>query len=108
MITKGFTLYYIEKSSRSWKSHENAASPSAISGNRLARAVEADREQSLTRLRLVVAVPALMARQALAEGKNRALYQRVLAACTGRPAGDIQLRLVAAGLSAALSEASRY
>ena len=43
----------------------------------------ADREQSLTSLRLVVAVPALMARQALAEGKNRALYQRVLAA---RPA----------------------
>lgn len=74
----------------------------------LAQAVEADQEQSLTRLRLVVAVPALMARQALDEGKNRALYQRVLAARVGRPAGDIQVRLVAAGLSAALSEAARY
>jgi len=74
----------------------------------LAGTVEADREQSLTRLRLVAAVPALMARQALDEGKNRDLYGRVLAARSGRPTGDIQLRLVAAGLSAALSEAARY
>ena len=73
----------------------------------LARAVEADREQSLIRLRLVAAVPALMARQALDEGKNRELYGRVLAARSGRQAGDFQLRLVAAALSAALSEAAR-
>ena len=33
---------------------------------------------------------------------------RILAARAGRPAGDIQLRLIAAGLSAALSEAARY
>ena len=30
------------------------------------------------------------------------------ACCVGRPADDIQVRLVAAGLSAALSEAARY
>jgi AcrR family transcriptional regulator len=74
----------------------------------VAQAVEADRDQSLTRLRLVTAVPALMARQALDERKNYELYYRVLAGRSGHPAAGYQLRLVAAALSAALSEAARY
>lgn len=74
----------------------------------IARAVEADREQSLTRIRLAIAVPAVMARQALEERKNCELYSRLLAACSGRPADDYQLRVAAAALSAALTEAARY
>jgi AcrR family transcriptional regulator len=74
----------------------------------VAQAAEADRDQSLTRLRLVTAVPALMARQALDERKNYELYYRVLAGRLGQPAHDYQVRLVAAALSAALSEAARY
>ncbi len=74
----------------------------------VASAAEADREQSLTRIRLVIAVPALMARQALDERKNYELYSRLLATCSGRPAGDYQLRLAAAALSAALTEAACY
>jgi hypothetical protein len=45
---------------------------------------------------------------ALDDGKNRELYLRILAARCGRPADDLQLRLAAAALSAALSEANRY
>jgi AcrR family transcriptional regulator len=74
----------------------------------LARAVEADREQSLTRIRLIAAVPALMARQALDERKNYELYSRILAARSSRPADDYQLRLASAALTAALTEAARY
>jgi AcrR family transcriptional regulator len=74
----------------------------------LAQAVEADREQSLTRLRLILVVPALMARQALDERKNYQLYARALAVRTGRPVEDYQLRLTTAALSAAITEAARY
>jgi AcrR family transcriptional regulator len=74
----------------------------------LARAVEANREQSLTRIRLIAAAPALMARQALDERKNYELYSRILAAGSSRPADDYQLRLASAALSAALTEAARY
>jgi hypothetical protein len=34
MIAKGFAPYEVQKPSRSWKSHGNAASPSALGGNR--------------------------------------------------------------------------
>jgi len=33
MIAKGFVPSEVKKPSRSWESHENAASPSALSGN---------------------------------------------------------------------------
>jgi AcrR family transcriptional regulator len=71
-------------------------------------AVEADREQNLTRLRLKAAIPALTARQAVEGRKTFDLIARVVAARTGRSIQDYQLRLAAAALTAAQSEASRY
>jgi AcrR family transcriptional regulator len=70
--------------------------------------VEADREQNLTRLRLKAAVPALTARQAVEGRKTFDLIAQVFAARTGRSVQDYQLRLAAAALTAAQSEATRY
>jgi AcrR family transcriptional regulator len=68
---------------------------------------EADREQSITRLRLMGAVPALDARYAAEERKTVALLTTLLADRTGRPVGDYQLALTAAALAAVLFTAAR-
>ncbi len=70
-------------------------------------AAEADREQTLARLRLVAAVPALEARYAGEERRTIDFLARLLAAHTGRPADDYQLELVACMLVAVLFTASR-
>jgi len=71
-------------------------------------AVEADREENLIRLRLIAAVPALMARQAIEGRKTFDLIARSLAARTGHSTEDYQLRLAAATAAAAQFEAARY
>jgi AcrR family transcriptional regulator len=71
-------------------------------------AARADQDQTLARLRLMAAEPALMARQAVQGRQTFGLFARVLASRTGRSVQDYQLRLAAAVLTAALFEAARY
>ncbi len=71
-------------------------------------AVETDRDQAITRLRLMAAVPALQARQYVEERNNFKLFAGLLAARTGRSPDDYQLRLTTAVLTAAQFEAARY
>jgi AcrR family transcriptional regulator len=72
-----------------------------------AAAGEAVREQTIARLRLMAAVPALDARYAAEERKTTDLLTGLLAARTGRPASDYQLALTAAALTAVLFTAAR-
>jgi AcrR family transcriptional regulator len=68
---------------------------------------ETDHDQTLARLRLIAAVPALDARYAGEERKTIALLTRVLAKRTGRPSDDYHLELIAAALVAVLFTATR-
>src|SRR5215831_7879649 len=70
-------------------------------------AAEADRDQTLARMRLVATVPALGARYAGEERRTIDLLTRLLASRTGRPADDYQLELIAFVLAAVLFTASR-
>lgn len=70
-------------------------------------AAEADREQTLARMRLVATIPALEARYAGQERRSIDVMARLLASRTGRPADDYQLELVAFMLVAVLFTASR-
>jgi hypothetical protein len=73
----------------------------------VAAAAEADRDLTLTRMRLVATVPALEARYAGEERRTIDLLTRLLAGRTGRPADDYQLELIAFVLAAVLFTASR-
>jgi AcrR family transcriptional regulator len=70
-------------------------------------AAEADREQTLARMRLIANVPALEARYAGQERRSVDLMARLLAGRTGRPADDYQVELVAFVLVAVLFTATR-
>jgi AcrR family transcriptional regulator len=70
-------------------------------------AAEADRDLTLTRMRLIATVPALEARYAGQERRSIDYLARFLATRTGRPADDYQLELIAFVLAGVLFTASR-
>jgi transcriptional regulator MftR-like protein len=74
----------------------------------VAAAVEADRDGSLARLKLIASVPALKARQGAEGRKAFDFLSGLLSERSGRPIGDYQLRLTTAAFAAALLEAARY
>lgn len=73
----------------------------------IAAAAEAEREQTLARMRLIATVPALEARYAGQERRSIDTMARLLADRTGRPADDYQIELLAFMLVAVLFTASR-
>ncbi|MFE1174821.1 TetR/AcrR family transcriptional regulator [Streptomyces sp. NPDC058773] len=65
----------------------------------------ADRGELVQRIRLVREVPAIRGRTAENIARDTALISAVLAERTGRPAGDLELRVISAAILAALQEA---
>jgi AcrR family transcriptional regulator len=74
----------------------------------IAKAVEADRDYNLTRLRLTAIVPALQTRYAGEERRSMDLFAQLIADRTGRSSTDYQVALAAAALVAVLFTASRH
>ncbi len=65
----------------------------------------ADRGELVQRIRLIREVPAIRGRTAENTARDAALISAVLAERTGRPAGDLELRVISAAILAALQEA---
>ncbi|MGA4948773.1 TetR/AcrR family transcriptional regulator [Streptomyces lydicamycinicus] len=65
----------------------------------------ADRGELVQRIRLVRDVPAIRGRTAENNARDTALISAVLAERTGRPADDLELRVISAAVLAALQEA---
>jgi AcrR family transcriptional regulator len=74
----------------------------------VAAAVEDDRDVALARFKLLSSVPALRGRQGSEGRKAFDFFVRLLAARSGRPAGDYRLRVTTAAFTAAQLEAARY
>ncbi|MEU8914745.1 TetR family transcriptional regulator [Streptomyces nigrescens] len=65
----------------------------------------ADRGELVQRIRLIRDVPAIRGRTAENTARDAALISAVLAERTGRPADDLELRVISAAILAALQEA---
>ncbi|MGY5126800.1 TetR/AcrR family transcriptional regulator [Streptomyces nigrescens] len=65
----------------------------------------ADRGELVQRIRLIREVPAIRGRTAENTARDAALISAVLAERTGRPADDLELRVISAAILAALQEA---
>ncbi|MGY4974838.1 TetR/AcrR family transcriptional regulator [Streptomyces nigrescens] len=65
----------------------------------------ADRGELVQRIRLIREVPAIRGRTAENTARDAALISTVLAERTGRPADDLELRVISAAILAALQEA---
>ncbi|MFG2093652.1 TetR/AcrR family transcriptional regulator [Streptomyces sp. NPDC048612] len=65
----------------------------------------ADRRELVQRIRLIREVPAIRGRTAENTARDATLISAVLAERTGRPAGDLELRVISAAILAALQEA---
>jgi AcrR family transcriptional regulator len=74
----------------------------------VADAVEKERDDALTRMKLCAAVPSLRARQGAEGSKSFDFFIELFAARTGRAVDDYQLRITTAAFSAAQLEAARY
>lgn len=65
----------------------------------------ADRAELVQRIRLIREVPAIRGRTAENTARDAAMISAVLAERTGRPADDLELRVISAAILAALQEA---
>ncbi|MEU8684204.1 TetR family transcriptional regulator [Streptomyces sp. NPDC048611] len=65
----------------------------------------ADRGELVQRIRLIREVPSIRGRTAENTARDATLISAVLAERTGRPAGDLELRVISAAILAALQEA---